>query len=65
MEMLLVPDEVDELFRYPSGRAQRLARRGLIPHIKLPDGEIRFEPDVMDRLLAESRSESACAEAAP
>lgn len=39
---LLKPTEVDLLFRYPTGRALKLAKAGRIPHIVLPDGEIRF-----------------------
>jgi hypothetical protein len=49
----LKPSELDSRLRYPSGRSLRLARRGLIPHIKLPDGEIRFDPDAVDRWLRE------------
>lgn len=48
---LLKPAEVDLLFRYPAGRALKLARAGRIPHIVLPDGEIRFEESAILRLL--------------
>ena len=48
---LLFPSEVDERLRYPRGRSARLARRGLIPCVKLPDGEIRFDPDALERWL--------------
>ncbi len=50
---LLKPSQVDSLLRYPNGRSQRLARQGLIPHIALPDGEIRFDPEVIDKWISE------------
>ena len=40
---LLTPREVSQLFRYPRGRAVKLAKAGLLPAIFLPDGEVRFE----------------------
>jgi hypothetical protein len=43
MEQLLKPNEVDDLLRYSPGKANRLAKQGKIPHIKLPTGEVRFE----------------------
>lgn len=55
---LLKPSQIDSLLRYPSGRSQRLARQGLIPHIKLPDGEIRFDPGVIDAWLKTRTTES-------
>lgn len=48
---LLYPNDVDELLRYPRGRSARLARRGLITCIVLPDGELRFERDAIDAWL--------------
>ena len=57
--LLLKPREVDELLRYPRGRSARLARAGLIQHVRLPDGEIRFERSVVERML---RSSPACVE---
>jgi hypothetical protein len=48
---LLTPPEVDELFRYKPGRAQRLARRQLLTHITLPDGSIRFRREVVERII--------------
>lgn len=35
--------EIDREFCWPDGRALRLARRKKLPHIVLPDGEIRFD----------------------
>ena len=61
---LLTSRDLDRHLRYPRGRSVRLARRGLIPHIELPDGEIRFDPPIIERWLAEeaagSFQESVC-----
>lgn len=46
----LKPQEVDGLLRLPCGRSARLARKGLIPAIILPDGTIRFSPDIIQKL---------------
>ncbi len=48
---LLTPEEIDDLFRFKKGRAARLARRGELPAIFLPGGDIRFHEDVILRLL--------------
>lgn len=40
---LLTGRELDRILRYPRGRSLRLAKAGKLPHLKLPDGEIRFE----------------------
>lgn len=34
--------EVDTRLSWAIGRAERLARRGKLPHIRLPDGSVRF-----------------------
>jgi hypothetical protein len=39
----LTPNEADELLRIPYGKSARLARRGLLPHVLLPDGSVRFD----------------------
>jgi len=49
---LLTPEEIDRLFRYPRGRAAKLAEAGLLPAIYLPDGEIRFDRQVIAEALA-------------
>ena len=51
LNQLLTSREVDRLFRYSAGRAVRLAKAGLIPHIVLPDGEIRFDEAELETLL--------------
>jgi hypothetical protein len=48
---LLTPREVDRLLRYPRGRSARLARKGKLQAIFLPDGEIRFDPETIQRLI--------------
>lgn len=55
MGTLLTPRDVDRRLIYPAGRAQRLAKAGLLPHIVLPDGSIRFDQADIERLLAELR----------
>lgn len=52
MRSLLTPIEVDDLLRYPLGKSQRLAKAGKLPHIKLPDGSIRFYPEDIDAILS-------------
>lgn len=48
---LLKPKEVDLLLRYPAGRSMKLAKAGLLPFIRLPDGEIRFDEKDVEQLL--------------
>ncbi|MCK6465809.1 MAG: hypothetical protein L6Q93_13355 [Phycisphaerae bacterium] len=52
-DQLLKPTELDSRLRFPRGRSARLARRGLIPCVRLPDGEIRFDPEVISIWLRE------------
>jgi len=61
MPTLLTGYEVDRMLRYPSGRAVRLARAGKLPHIALPDGEIRFDKAEIEKLLTNKRREVHCA----
>jgi len=55
MQTLLTAKDIDDLFRYPSGRTARLARAGRIPFITLPDGEIRFDQTEIEKLLTAAR----------
>ncbi|MDI9430735.1 MAG: MerR family DNA-binding transcriptional regulator [Planctomycetota bacterium] len=48
---MLTSREVDRLLRYPVGRTARLARQGLLPHIVLPDGSIRFTADHVEQIV--------------
>jgi predicted site-specific integrase-resolvase len=52
---LLKPSEVSLLLRWQERRLLRLAKLGQIPHIVLPDGEIRFEKSEIDRLIEQGR----------
>jgi hypothetical protein len=47
----MTPREVDELFLWPRGRAKKLAREDMIRHIRLPDGDVRFERHVIEQIL--------------
>lgn len=47
MSKLLVPREVDQMLRFPHGRAIKLERRGELPAVFLPDGEIRFDSEAI------------------
>ena len=40
---LLYPEDIDNRLTWPIGKASRLAKRGKLPHVILPDGSIRFE----------------------
>lgn len=42
MPRLLTPTEVDRWLAWPLGRSERLAKRGKLPHVVLPDGAVRF-----------------------
>lgn len=53
MKTLLTPRDVDRILRYPEGRSARLARQNRISHICLPDGEIRFDSEEIERLLTQ------------
>jgi predicted site-specific integrase-resolvase len=52
---LLKPDEVSLLLNWQERRLLRLAKTGRIPHIVLPDGQIRFEQVEIDRLIEQGR----------
>lgn len=60
MIQFLKPSELDSRLRYPAGRSLRLARKGLIPHVKLPDGEIRFDAGVVEQWLRERSHSTEC-----
>ena len=49
--MFLYGEEVDQRLNWPLGRAERLARRGKLPHLVLPDGSIRFEWSPIEALI--------------
>ena len=49
--MFLYGEEIDKRLTWPLGRAERLARRGKLPHVVLPDGSIRFLWDQIEPLI--------------
>ena len=51
MESLLCGNEVDRRLKWPVGRSDRLARRGTLPHFRLPDGSLRFEWSAIEHLI--------------
>ena len=54
---LFTPRELDRLLRYPPGRSLRLAKKGKLPSVELPDGEIRFVEAQVLRILGLNRDE--------
>lgn len=48
---LLIPRQVDQLLRYPRGRSMKLAKAGKLPHVTLPDGEVRFLEAEIEQLI--------------
>jgi len=56
-QRLLTGIEIDELFRYPQGRAARLAKQGKLPSIVLPDGSIRFSRNDIEAVINSRRTE--------
>jgi hypothetical protein len=61
MQTLLLPAQVDRIFKWPRGRAARFAKANKIAHVELPDGEIRFVEAEIERLLNHSVREPATA----
>ena len=51
MAELLYGDDIDHRLSWPLGRADRLARRGKLPHVLLPDGSVRFEWEEIVKLV--------------
>lgn len=55
----MTSSEIDSLLRYRPGRARRLAKDGRLPHVELPDGEIRFDQAEIEKLLDAGKREGA------
>lgn len=51
MRGMETPHDIDRAFFWPLGKAERLARRGKLPHFLLPDGSIRFRLDELKALV--------------
>ena len=54
---LITPRELDRLLRYPTGRSLRLAKKGKLPFVELPDGDIRFVESQVLSILGLNRHE--------
>jgi len=49
---LSTPEEIDVLLRWTAGRADRLAKKGQLPHYVLPDGvTIRFDQAEIEAMV--------------
>lgn len=53
MTELLLPSEVDARLRLNPGQARRMARRGQLAGVRLPNGEIRIYASELERILAD------------
>ena len=52
---LLYPEDVDQRWNWPLGRAERLARQRRLPYVLLPDGSIRFHWEQIEELVLSVR----------
>lgn len=52
---LLKPVEVSLLLRWQQRQLMRLVKLNQIPHVVLPNGEIRFEKAEIDKLIEQGR----------
>ena len=63
---LLIDGEAARLLRMPLCSLKRLAKIGGIPHVLLPDGEIRFDPeDLREWVDSHKQPRAETAEVAP
>ena len=51
MRELFTDRELDVLLRFTAGHSRRLAERGLIRAIRLPDGSLRFDARDIEEML--------------
>jgi hypothetical protein len=57
---LLDDHEAGDILRMLPSRVSRLARRGIIPHVALPDGELRYlATDLMEWAAQHRRASDA------
>jgi hypothetical protein len=49
--IFLYPEDIDKRLNWKPGRAERMARRKQLPHVLLPDGEIRFIWEEIEPLI--------------
>lgn len=53
------PECVDRILHLPAGRIARMARKGLIPAVILPDGTVRIAEGTIKELLTPRRGQVA------
>jgi hypothetical protein len=58
MPALLCGDDIDRRLNWPCGKAERMAKRGKLPHLVLPDGSIRFRLSAVRKLIVSRPSEA-------
>lgn len=61
---LITGADLDDVFAWPMGRADRLARRGRLAHVVLPDGSIRFHASQIEDLLKKRDVETTATDVA-
>jgi len=52
---LLTGAEAARILRIPTGRLSRLTRAGRVPHVELPDRELRYDRDDLDKWIDENK----------
>ncbi len=57
--MFLCGEEIDQRLNWPLGKAERLAKRQILPHFLLPDGSIRFRWEEVEAILVHVVSQGA------
>ena len=60
MKQLLTDSELSELLVLSPRQVSTLAKKGLIPCIRLTAKEIRFDPDEIERWLDSCRVDALC-----
>ena len=58
----LYPEQIDGILNWPLGTSARLARRGKLPHYRLPDGSLRFDRAEIEQLIVYVRADVAKSE---
>ena len=65
LNQILSAGEAADRIRMLRSRVLRLARAGVVPHIALPDGEIRFDRDDLDAWVAKHKQPATTSEEPP
>lgn len=59
MSSLLTETDIRELLHLPSGKVRKLVRDSLIPHVRLPSGDVRFVEADLLRWIEQHKQEAA------